>query len=504
MNVQNTEAPAPAFERWVAAIGAAAVRGPTEVGPEWRTATFRWREAPLGVLSPRSADEVMACLRIANETATPIYPVSRGRNWGLGSRLPPRNAVILDLSRLDRILDLDMTRGTARIEPGVTFAALQSAADAKGLAFHVPGFGGPPDASVLANALERGEGAGAEGDRFANLWDLDVALATGERFSTGFSRYGASGVSSFHARPAGPLLEGLFSQSGFGVVMSGRIALQPTLPYAASLIAEIGKTAALGPAIAILRRLVFAGLIDPHAVAIWNGAKRRSSLVGRHGAAPEGWREMAADDWALSLVISAPHRELLDVTLRILSSELAPVTSDLRVTSDRDATGARLKTPMTGFSDGLNVFSAYAGKATLPAEPGNPDLDGCGFLWLCPVVAFDGAAISELAALVDRATRGKPLLAAIGLQAVSGRALHGYLSLAWDRDDTTADAMIPEIHDALLQRLMDAGMAPYRLGLPAGAKLPMVSGGWTAAIGRIRDALDPNGILAPGRVPGID
>jgi 4-cresol dehydrogenase (hydroxylating) len=287
-------------------------------------------------------------------------------------------------------------------------------------------------------------------------------------------------------------------------MMSGRIALQPTLPYAASLIAEIGEATALSPAIDTLRRLVFAGLIDPHAVAIWNGAKRRSSLVTRHGTAPEIWREMASDDWALSIVVSAPHRDLLDVTLRILSSELVPVTSNLRVTSDGDAAGVRLKTPMTGFSDGLNVFSTYAGKATLPAKPGNPDLDGCGFLWLCPVVAFEAAAISQLATLVGDVTYGKPLLPAIGLQAVSGRALHGYVSLAWDRDDASADAMIPEVHDALVQRLLAAGMVPFRLGLPTGALLPPATDDWTPAIRRIRSALDPNGILAPGRVPGTN
>ena len=173
--------------------------------------------------------------------------MSRGRSWGLGSRLPARDAVILDLSTSDRIHDLDMRpRGTVRIEPGVTFAALQARLKAQGLAFHLPSFGGPPDASVLANALERGEGAGAQGDRFGALWDLDVALATGERIATGGDRHGAA--AALHARPAGPLLEGLFLRNrASGVVLSGRLALQPTLPYAVSLVAEIGPAEALGP-----------------------------------------------------------------------------------------------------------------------------------------------------------------------------------------------------------------------------------------------------------------
>ena len=157
----------------------------------------------------------------------------------------------------------------------------------------------------------------------------------------------------------------------------------------------------------ILRRLVFAGIIDPHGLAIWNGAKRRSSLVGRQGVPQDIWSTMTSDDWALSLQIASPHRDLLDLTLRIVSSELKPVTRDLTIGSDRDPSGARLKTPITGFSDGLNVLSAYAGKPQPPDVPGNPDLDACGFLWLCPVIAFDGASIAQLARLVADVTKGQ-------------------------------------------------------------------------------------------------
>ena len=285
---------------------------------------------------------------------------------------------------------------------------------------------------------------------------------------------------------------------------SGRIGLQPTLPLAASLIAEIGEAAALAPAVDVLRRLVFAGIIDPHGLALWNGAKRRSSLVGRQGTAQDVWSTMTSDDWALSLQIASPHRDLLDLTLRIVSSELQPVTRDLTIGSDRDAGGTRLKTPLTGFSDGLNVLSAYAGKPQLPEAPGNPDLDACGFLWLCPVIGFEGASIAQLARLVAEVTAGSALRPAIGLQAISGRALHGYVSLAWDRNNDGADTASVEMHDELVRRLIAADMLPYRLGLPTIGRLPAAGDDWAAALQRIRHALDPNGILAPGRIPGLD
>lgn len=109
---------------------------------------------------------------------------------------------MLDLSRLDRIVDL--AHGSVRVEPGVTFRQLHAALHAREAGFHVPAFGGPPEASVPANALDRGEGTGPFGDRFGQLWDLDVALSTGERLRTGFGRFAADRLAAIHGRPAGP------------------------------------------------------------------------------------------------------------------------------------------------------------------------------------------------------------------------------------------------------------------------------------------------------------
>lgn len=484
-------------------IGAAAVARADAIEPRFLRATIPWAARPLAVLAPETAEAVPGLLALASRHGVPVHPVSRGRSWGLGSALPPRDAVVLDLSRLDRILDLDLQNGTARIEPGVTFAALQARLKAEGLAWHLPSFGGPTDASVLANALERGEGAGTQGDRFAGLWDLDVALATGQRFRTGHGRHKLPELSALHARPAGPLVEGLFSQSSLGVVLSGRVTLQPTLPHASTILADIGPAERLDRAVAALRRLVTAGLVAPHAAAIWNGAKRVSSLVGRHHATPEAL-DIAPDDWALSVVLTAPHPELMRVAGKLVVGELGPHCRDLKASSDRADDGTRLETPITGFSDGANVMSAYWGKATRPETPGNPDLDGCGFLWLCPALPFDGAAIRTLEEIVTTTVAGTRLHPALGLQAVSSRALHAYVSLAWDRDDAASDADAMRAHDRLIAACAAAGFSPYRLGWPTVPALGEAPDDWGHVLATLKRALDPAGILSPGRLPGLD
>lgn len=473
----------------------------TEAGPEWRLSTVPWGVAPMAVLQPSTAEQVPELLATASRLGIPVHPVSRGRSWGLGSRLPLYDAAVLDLARLDRILDVDMENGTARLEPGVTFSKLQQRLKQEGLAFHLPSFGGPPDASVLANALERGEGAGPYGDRYAHLWDLDVALATGKRLRTGHTDETLSRV---HSRPAGPLLEGLFSQSGLGIVLSGRICLQPTLPYAAMVLAEIGPTEKLPPVMNTLRRLLHAGLFPPHALAIWNGAKRASSLVGRHGAFRDNL-EGKHDEWALSIIVTAPHPDLLAMTVKILTAELEPSTTSIEVQTDRNEDGTRRETAVTGFSDGHNVMSAYWGKQKRPDIPGNPDLDGCGFLWMCPALPFKPDALKKLEALLSAATRGKALFPALGVQAVSPRALHGYVSVAWDRAAPAADRDAKHFHAELSRSLEEAGFALFRRGLAD--MQAQLQNGLTAdhtrldLLQHIKQVLDPAGILSPGRIP---
>src|SRR5918998_3373099 len=72
------------------------------------TATFLTTQSVPAVIRPGSREEVQECVRVANEHKTPIYPVSTGKNWAYGSRVPPQDGcVLMELHRLDRILDYD-------------------------------------------------------------------------------------------------------------------------------------------------------------------------------------------------------------------------------------------------------------------------------------------------------------------------------------------------------------------------------------------------------------
>src|SRR5271170_1575026 len=81
------------------------------------------------VLRPASAEEVADILKLANETGTPIVP--QGGNTGLvGGQTPINNELVLSLTRLDRIREVDATSNTMTCEAGVTLQRAREAAAA--------------------------------------------------------------------------------------------------------------------------------------------------------------------------------------------------------------------------------------------------------------------------------------------------------------------------------------------------------------------------------------
>ena len=110
---------------------------------------------PWAVVRPGSAEEVQRIVAWANETATPLVPVSSGGPHFHGDTVPSvPGAVMLDLRRMDRVLRVDRRNRMAVIEPGVTYPQLQAALAEQGMRVTPPLY---PRAnkSVVASLLER-------------------------------------------------------------------------------------------------------------------------------------------------------------------------------------------------------------------------------------------------------------------------------------------------------------------------------------------------------------
>ena len=97
---------------------------------------------------PESTQEVSAVLKFAHENNIPVTPRGAGTNL-VGSTVPHNGAIILDLSHMNRILEIDKENFTATVEPGIILEDFQKYVE--GLGFFYPPDPGEKRASIGGN-----------------------------------------------------------------------------------------------------------------------------------------------------------------------------------------------------------------------------------------------------------------------------------------------------------------------------------------------------------------
>lgn len=484
---------------WRAIVGDEHLRIDPDARREAARATFRTTAQPSCIVRPADLAELQACLRVASDHGVPVYPSSRGRNLGYGSRVPTLDgAALLDLARLDRITDLDLELATVVIEPGVTFAAL--ARHLQGTGHSIARTGAPPDASVLANSLERGLGRGRHGARSERLCGLHVVLADGSLLRTGLARFPDSPARGLSRHGFGPALGDLFFQSRLGVVASATLWLTPDPCAAHELRFTLSQRDQLGALVDRLRPLKLADAL-PHTISIYND-RRLLTIAGAGATCPPGQALSQAEvdrqnpagpdaRWLAQITVDGASPAIAAATCDLLRTTLAGRVDRLQIHDPRPHDPPRLA------SDAA-LARLYWRRGPVPALP-DPLADGCGLLWCAPVVPARGPEIVATIAWLEDLVTSHGLDPAISLQWSEPRLIHLVLALLFDRTRPGDDARALACHDAVLHGLAARGLLPYRLGLP-GMQLCLDSDPvHRATLAAIRRALDPADILAPGR-----
>jgi glycolate oxidase len=195
------------------------------------------------LVNPRSTAEVVAVVEAANAADVPIVP--RGAGTGLtGAANAIDGCVVLSLHRMDRVLEIDTTNRMARVQPGVINADLKAAVAAEGLFY-------PPDpasfdmSSVGGNVATNAGGLccvkyGVTRDY---VMGLEVVLASGEVMRTGRRTIKST---------TGLDLTGLFvgSEGLLGIITEITVKLVPAPPPPATAVAYFDQLAPAGAAIA--------------------------------------------------------------------------------------------------------------------------------------------------------------------------------------------------------------------------------------------------------------
>jgi FAD/FMN-containing dehydrogenase len=169
-------------------VGSSHVLGGVAVLDDYsRDLSFTPRMVPRCVVRPGSVEEVQGVVKWANHTLAPLVPVSSGAPHFRGDTVPGAGgAVIVDLSRMKRIIRVDPRNKVAMVEPGVTFAELQAALEKEGLSAYMP-LAPRGSKSVIGSVLEREPITmpGHHWDSTDPLLCAEVVFGTGDKFRTG-------------------------------------------------------------------------------------------------------------------------------------------------------------------------------------------------------------------------------------------------------------------------------------------------------------------------------
>jgi FAD/FMN-containing dehydrogenase len=174
-----------------------------------------------------SVEQIQKIVRLANETLTPVIPFSSGLNLH-GACIPDQGGIIINMTRMNKIIAIDEDNWHVMIEPGVTFEQLQNELAPKGYRVMTP-FGVPQNRSVLTSYLERDPVMAAPSFEHGNflIMDTELVLPNGELFKTGnWTSGGAPGS------PAGPIRNSLFrmwtgAQGTLGIMTKMIVQFEP-------------------------------------------------------------------------------------------------------------------------------------------------------------------------------------------------------------------------------------------------------------------------------------
>ncbi|MEO0324812.1 MAG: FAD-linked oxidase C-terminal domain-containing protein [Myxococcota bacterium] len=411
----------------------------------------------LAMVRARSEADVVATLQLAHAQRVPVVP--RGAGTGLsGGANAIDGCVLLDLSRMDRILELDAPGRTATVEPGVLNGALAEAVRAAGL-FYAPDPSSRDISTLGGNVATNAGGAcclkyGVTGD---HVLALRAILADGTPLAVGArTRKDVAGLDLKR------LLVG--SEGTLAVVTRITLRLLPAPPPRATLIAFFDTLPAAGAAVDALVRgedLALVELMD------------RTTL-----GAVEAMAALGLDpDAAAMLLVQSDARDAEQVVRRCEALAEAAGGRDGYATGDAD--------------EGRMLLQAR--RMALPAleRLGTPLLDD---------VCVPPASLPAMVAACERAAEETGLT--IG---TFGHAGDGNLhpTIVHDATDPASVAAAERAFDAIVHAALTLGgtvTGEHGVGLLKRRHLAEALGGAERALmGRIKAAFDPHGILNPGK-----
>ena len=482
-----------------------------------------------GALAPVATEQVQQIVRIANKYQIPLYPISTGRNLGYGGSAPAYSgSVVLDLKRMNRIIEVNEQHAFALVEPGVSYFDLYRHIQEHKLKVWIdcpdPGWG-----SVMGNALDRGGGytTASYRNHFDSHCGMEIVLPDGELLRTGMGAIPNAQTWQQYKSGCGPWIDGIFSQSNYGVVTKMGFWLMPEPEAYQRCTVSVPRYQDLLPLVEILNFVensrISSGFPDIESpllgyppvgqVQLWNetGAPKMSAehlrlMPGtKLGFSPEieayGARA-GIPYWRLWLSFHGPA-EVIEAQWRAAQRHFA------RIAGAKFAVVDQLKLPVDG-QQATKYHEPELGVPSLRAfsigarTPWNPT-PSKGHMWFSPIIPRTGAAIIEANRVFSQAAKslGMPLFTTFTLPACFWERCFIFILATPVTEDPKTNQRYREGFKKLIEIGGQHGWGEYRTAPVFQKSVMDVYSFNNHALQRfhatLKDAIDPNGILSAGR-----
>ncbi len=456
-------------------------------------------QRPWAAVAPANLKQLQKVLEIARRHKLTLWPLSTGRNLGYGGAAPRQaGAVMLDLKRMKRVLEVNETLAYAVVEPGVTYLALHRHLRSRGSRLWLDptasGWGGP-----LGNFLERGVGYTPYGQHADTQCGLEVLLADGTLVTTANSPEAKTDRLYRYGHRA--WVDGLFNQSNYGIVTRIGIHLMPAPADYRPYLITIADEDQLGAVLDALQPLCVEGVLAaratlmslPRAASYSTTRARYQDTAGplRENTRRQLMNDLNLGSWNLyGALYGAPtvmdnHWRVMETALRDL-----PGTQFYSAASRADDLAFKCRADLMGGIPSMDEYKTL-------------DWLGAGAHLDCAaVLPFDGdTAHSASRAARDLChARGFDYCAEFQLET---RALRHEVRLLFERDVSAQQHAAHDLGAALSAQWLAAGHSTPRAHLAFMDDSAAAYSRNTHALLRageaLKDVLDQDGVLAPGK-----
>jgi len=459
------------------------------------------------VVMPETVEQIQQIVRIANRHGVPLWTHGAGRNNGYGGPAPRvKGSVIVSLKNMNRVLEINEDCAYAVVEPGVRWFDLYDAIQAGGhrlmLSIADVGWG-----SVIGNTLDHGVTYMPYGVDMGMQCGMEVVLPNGELMRTGMGAMEGNKAWHVYKRGLGPTPDQLFMQSNFGIVTKMGVWLMPFPECYMPLWLRVWKEDDLPRVIDTLRVLMLDGTIRMVPQVM------NAMLLGAVFSTRDQWwqedtpipddvidrmaRELEVGRWLTRFALYEDEA-IADLKFQKIKAAFERIPS-AEVWGEKHAPEEipGLEHPAERIQGGVpnlewNQMTAWYGG------------DEGGHIGFSPVAPLTGpdavAARALLRGLVEREA-GLDYIAA--LIPTNPRSFVHITLVIFDTKDEAQARRAYDTAKLLVRESAKAGYGEYRAHLDfmdlAAEQYSFNDHAYRRFNETIKDALDPNGILAPGK-----